>query len=352
MDPIENRKGERIQLKSPVNEKVVLRNCEDCTIERETFTYNEEGDQLQLDNCVNTKIIGCTFKDKDTKGNFIHIRGEKSKRNRIERCTFRDHTFRNEQENNGGEAIIIGLDKWTGCKFKTVVQNCEFINCRGDPELVSIKSCENELKNNKIISNGENAQGNFTVRNGGFNIIQDNVFEGTGGIRITGDGNKIIGNYHKNNDSKDFRPLAIENGNIEDDENIRDGKPIDREGKKTTRYARAKNNLIEGNIYENCQGACVVWGKSGRPLEPRRNTFRKNILIAEDKDSIFLRLRNDETELDLDGEDRNRFENNKMHGKKAERGKIPKETVERLSNKPPFTIAEAGPEARELAAAS
>jgi hypothetical protein len=333
------QESDEIKDKEIDNETVVLKGLTGYTIKGVTFSFNKsEEDMLVLDDCVDCKIIDCTFKDKDTKGNFIHIRGEKSKRNRIERCTFKNQTFDGE---NGGEAIIIGLDRWTGCKFKTYVQNCEFNNCRGDPELVSIKSCENELKNNRIISNGEKARGNFTVRNGGFNIIQNNVFEGSGGIRVLGDGNKITGNYHKNNDNEKFRPLAIENGDIEDDENIREGEPIDKEDKKTTRYARAKNNLIEDNIYENCEGICVVWGKAtSREFKPKKNTFKNNLLIAEDKDSRFLRVVDENAELE---DNENTLEDNKMYGEKAESGDIPDDAIVELSEKPQFKIPDAGP---------
>jgi hypothetical protein len=350
MDPIENRKGERIRLESPVNEKVVLRNCEDCTIERETFTYNENGDQLELDNCVNCKIIVCTFKDKDTKGNFIHIRGEESKRNRIEGCTFKNQTYGNGEE-NGGEAIIVGLDKWSGCMYETKIRKCEFINCRGDDELVSIKSCDNIFENNRIDGT---CKGNITVRQGGRNIIQNNLFEGNaGGIRVLGYGNEIKGNYHKNNDNgnDNRRPLIIENGKQKRDPNFNDNdEPIGRTGvdEGGDYYPQARRNTIEGNTYVNCKGTCVVWGrKEDRDEKPRGNTFRKNTLIADNNgDSEFLKFNDGATRDD------NTFEGNKMYGEKAGRGDLREQEVEQLEDKPDITIPGAGPEARELAAAS
>lgn len=340
MPTIEGRNNDRISLNSPIGERVVLRNCTNCRIEEEEFTYNDEGDQLLLENCVDCKILRCTFRDKDTKGNFIHIKGEESKGNRIEHCTFRNHTF---DGTNGGEAIIIGLDEYSGCEFKTYVRKCEFINCRGDPELVSIKSCGNVLENNKIIASENDARGNFTVRNGGFNIIQNNVFEGAGGIRILGDGNKTRGNYHKNNDNEKFRPLAIENGDIPTDLNFEDGKPSGRKGpdRDDTKYAQAKNNLIEDNIYENCEGICVVWGKAtDREFKPKKNTFKNNLLIAEDKDSRFLRAVDENAEIE---DNENSFEDNKMYGEKAESGDIPDDAIDELSEKPQFKIPDAGP---------
>ncbi len=325
-----------------LKEKVVLENCTNCKIEGETFTFNKKGNVLTLLDCNDCKIIDCTFKDKDTtgdmlsledcenckvtgctfqnkkaKGNFIHVRGANSKRNRIEGCTFRDHKFTGK---NGGEAIIIGLDVYTGCRFKTFVRECKFINCSGDPEMVSIKSCDNELEGNTI---KDSTRGNFTIRNGGFNKIIENTFIGSGGIRVLGDGNEITGNTHKNNDNKKFPPLSIENGNIENDENFRNGKPIDRKGKGTDLYARAKNNTIEDNTYENCKGVCVVWGKANRPDKPRGNKFRKNTLIANSVDSTFLEFDNKAEE----DKNKNTFEDNKMNGSRAKRGDLPEGAI-------------------------
>jgi Chondroitinase B len=337
----ENRNTKKLE-KEISSERVVLDGLTNYTVDGVTFSFNGEDDTLELQNCVECKIINCTFRDRDKKGNFIHIRGPKSKGNRIEHCTFKNHTFEGE---NGGEAIIIGLDKWTGFSFKTSVLNCEFNNCRGDPELVSIKSCHNELRNNKVISTDEEkdgkplARGNFAVRNGGYNIIQENVFEGAGGIRILGRKNEIRGNYHKNNGHPDFRPLAMENGNVEDDENFKDGKPSEEEITTPDTYARAKENIIEDNIYEDNEGICVVWGKADRNKKPQKNIFRNNILIGVEKESRFLRALNG---AELDDDNGNTFEKNKRFGEKAERADMPEDAVEKLPKKPEFKIPAAG----------
>ena len=78
----------------------------------------------------------------------------------------------------------------------------------------------------------------------------------------------------------DLRPLVIENGNTPVDENFGDdGKPHGDMKTDTGKYAQAKNNVMEGNTFENCQGVCVVWGQEGRPFHPTDNTFKNNILI-------------------------------------------------------------------------
>jgi Chondroitinase B len=351
VESIVGRKDEIIHLDSPIDNKpIVLRNCTNCTIEDKTFSYNGDGDMLTLENCVDCKILRCTFQNRTNKGNFIHIREKDSKRNRIERCTFKDHTFGGE---NGGEAIIIGLDRWTGCEFETYVQKCEFINCRGDPELISIKSCGNVLENNRIISNQDNPRGTFSIRNGGFNKIRNNVFEGPSGIRVLGDSNEITGNYHKNNGDGDIRPLAIENGNVETDLNFDNGKPSNKEGGSNDKYARAKKNFIEGNIYENCEGICIVWGRANRDLKPTENTFTNNTLIADHKESRFLKCVNHEGEKDKNTFESNKTYGNKMYGKNAMPADL-RGDVKQLEEKDlqGIVIPDAGPNAPQVEAAT
>ena len=335
MPEFDGERNKRIRLdRDQLRNKVVLTNCNNCTIEDETFSYEGRGDQLELRDCVDCKVLRCTFHNRDRKGNFIHMQGARSRNNLIEGCTFKNHTY---DGGNGGEAIIVGGDKVSGCRFKTKIRKCDFINCSGDDELVSIKSCDNIFENNNI---HDDCRGNVTIRHGGFNTIQNNVFEGSvGGIRVLGDGNKIIGNHHRNNHNggNNRRPLIIENGDSERDRNFNDNdEPIGREGRDHATYARAKNNIIEGNTYENCRGICVIWGRTDEDEKPRRNTFRNNTLIAREGRSEFLRFIRAER-------DENRFEDNKMHGREADRGNLQEREVERLESPPEIERLEAGP---------
>ena len=308
------------------NAYVLLNGLTGYTIDGIDFSYNGENDMLELTNCVDCKIINCTFHDRTTKGNFIHIRGADSKHNLIENCTFKNHTG---EDNNGGEAIIIGLDNWSGCLYETTVRKCEFIKCKGDPEIISIKSVDNVIENNCIRAD---CDGNITIRHGGRNTIQYNVFEGSaGGIRVLGCGNKIIGNYHNGNDNdKDKRrPLIIQNGDSPKDPNFNDNcEPKKKEGSGAA-YAQAENNTIEDNIYDNCKGPCVVWGwrpedKEDQTHAPKKNTFRNNTLIADKKDSEFLEI--------INAGDGNTFEGNKMYGSKAQPGDLPEGSAKHLGD--------------------
>lgn len=288
-----------------------------------TFTHSGRGDVLYLENCNKCTFKGCQFTGKNEKGNFIHLQGKDTSDNRIVDCTFMNFADINE---NGGEAIIIGLDKYTGCNFNTYVTGCTFIKCDGEKELISIKSCGNMIEGNTF---KEWKLGSVSIRNGGFNKILNNTFIGSGGgIIVRGDGNEIRGNTHKNNHNTDvdLRPLVIENGNTPVDENFGDdGKPHGDMKTDTGKYAQAKNNVMEGNTFENCQGVCVVWGQEGRPFHPTDNTFKNNILIAEDVDSTFLKFHNDIGDQDEKKKvkEANTFENNEKKGNRASRGDLP-----------------------------
>jgi Chondroitinase B len=325
------------------DQRIEIEDCTNCKIIGCDFSYDGEDEvMLILNNCVGCVVSDCEFHDKVKKGLFIKIVGEKSKDNVIERCVFRDHTF---PDDNGGESICIGNSACSSCEFNTTIRYCHFRNLKGDPETVSIKSCGNILENNIH----EKCESNFTIRHGGFNTIRDNMFIGCGGIRVFGDGNAITGNYHQNNHNSDFPPLALCKGSVDTDPSFSsDGKPSGKKHDDThDEYVAAKNNLIEGNTYENCEGTCVVWGKKNKPEHtriPKWNKFRKNTLIADDNDSRLLKF--DETEV-ADNE----FEDNQLYGENAKSGDIPEEAIKKLSTRPEIKIPDAGPKATKVVAA-
>lgn len=331
------------------DQEVTIEECTECKIVDCDFSFDGNDEtMLTLKNCVGCVVSECEFHDKRKKGLFIKIAGEKSKGNVIEGCTFRDHTFPGEivdgkLKKNGGEPIRIGNSDLSGVEFKTTVRHCVFRNLKGDPETVSIKSCGNVLENNLH----EDCESNFTIRHGGLNIIRNNVFKGSGGIRVLGDGNEITGNIHQNNANKAFPPLSIWKGNVQTDRNfVSDGKPSGKMGDRThAEYARSKNNLIEGNIYDNCEGTCVVWGrfnkKNGRPaqkLRPIKNNIRNNMIIADNiVSTLLLKFDDDANMAD------NVFEANKLFGEKAKRGDMRQEAIEILSTRPVIEIPDTEP---------
>jgi hypothetical protein len=172
----------------------------------------------------------------------IKIIGGKSKDNVIEGCKF--YKFDYDGEENA-EPVRIGDSRLSHCSFNTTIKYCHFDHLKADVETVSVKSCGNVLENNKH----ENCRSSFVIRHGGYNKIRNNLFIGSGGIRVYGEGNEIRGNYHENNSSSDKPPLIIGNGSFENDPNFEfNGGPRkkDEEGEEGCGhavYARAKNNV-------------------------------------------------------------------------------------------------------------
>lgn len=388
--------------------------AENCKIVDCKFSFDEpDTDMLILDNCQKCVVSKCTFEDKHSSGLFIKIRGADSQCNVIQGCTFSKFEF-NGDEN--AEPIRLGGSEFSGCWFRTKVRYCHFNGLDADAETVSIKSCGNVLEHNKH----ENCDSNFTIRHGCQNTIANNLFIGKGGIRVHGDDNIIRGNYHKdNNNSEDRKPLIVSNGIFENDPNsigafekpadpkFKDGgqrcKPSGKEGCGHFVYVRAKNNLIEGNVYQDCKGPCVEWGckdwkwddKDKNPhkhkhqvwcdddkhkdkdkltyelkeyLSPINNTFKNNILMADDnhKDSTLISFackqpksmskeeyaKSKDTLTKQNKEKaikENTFEPNNRWYDKAKLGEIPQGPELRVDEKDAIREPDAGPEAMPAA---
>jgi hypothetical protein len=369
------RTNETLLINEKINDKPVeVKNCTGCKIIKCDFSYNKKDEtMLILDNCVRCTVSECDFHDKNTYGLMIKIIGEKSKDNVIEGCKFSKFDYDGKEN---AEPVRIGDSRLSGCHFNTTIKYCHFDGLKADVETVSIKSCGNVLENNKH----ENCRSSFVIRHGGSNKIRKNLFIGSGGIRVYGDSNEIRGNYHKNNSSSEKPPLIIANGSFESDPNFDDtGKPRGEEGCGHAVYARTKNNVIEGNTYDNCEVTCVDWGyktylcdpnndedeDTGKnlhckrqcgqkeyklntidkePLHPINNSFINNTIMADDGEEAPTVLKLAEKTKILDN---NVFRGNKLYN--AEPGDLddlPKEAFDILPAKPKIEEPAAGPEHR------
>jgi hypothetical protein len=366
----DDRSNETLLINEKINDKPVkVRDCTDCKIVKCDFSYNEKDQtMLTLENCVRCTVSECDFHDKDTYGLMIKIIGEKSKDNVIEGCKFSEFEYDGDEN---AEPVRIGDSRLSGCEFNTIIRYCHFDGLKADVETVSIKSCGNVLENNKH----ENCRSSFVIRHGGSNKIRNNLFIGSGGIRVYGDSNEIRGNYHENNSSSEKPPLIIANGSLENDPNFKDsGGPRGGEGCGHAVYARTKNNVIEGNTYDNCEVTCVDWGykthkcdpekdkdDTGKklfckrqcgekeyklntidkePLHPINNSFINNTIMADDekKEPTTLLECSPETKI----LDNNVFRGNKLYNAKP--GDVPEGATEDLPSKPIIAKPDAGPE--------
>ena len=75
------------------------------------------------------------------------------------------------------------------------------------------------------------------------------------------------------------------------------------------------------------------------PIRPNKNKFRNNTIVANDKDSALLKFSMTAGVAD------NVFEGNKLFGENANRGEVPRDSIEKLSTKPEIKLPEVGPNA-------
>mgnify|MGYP000718723951 CR=1 FL=1 len=181
---------------------------------------------LWFESCNHMRITRCYFKINETadRTTFILISGEESHHHRIDRNVFdgkhrsglvlditggasqvsqydiveynhfMDNTPRIE---NGKETIRIGLSGLQNSSSFSVIQHNLFEDCSGEPEIISIKACDTEVRYNTF----RNSQGQVVLRHGDRNKVYENFFiaddgkPDEGGVRVYGNDHKIFNNY-------------------------------------------------------------------------------------------------------------------------------------------------------------
>jgi hypothetical protein len=154
---------------------------------------------LSEPNSYNNRIDHNLFEEKHQLGNFITIDGSPEPNAKSSQLDRIDHNhFRNigPRAGNDMEAIRVGWSEMSLSSGFTIIEHNLFENCGGDPEIISVKTCDNIIRYNTVKS----SQGTVCLRHGNRNIVEGNFFlgegkEGTGGIRFYGDDHKIFNNY-------------------------------------------------------------------------------------------------------------------------------------------------------------
>jgi poly(beta-D-mannuronate) lyase len=154
------------------------------------------------------------------------IRIELSKQNRIDHCAimgktetdvtlqidvsesealnhhYIDHNYfgrRPRGTGNGWETIRNGYSHQQNNPAHNIFEHNLFHECDGENEIISSKSSHNIYRYNTF----RNCAGELTLRHGKYNIVQGNFFLGEGkggsaGIRIIGEGHRVVNNYIEN----------------------------------------------------------------------------------------------------------------------------------------------------------
>jgi hypothetical protein len=196
------------------------------------------------------------FGPKSKVGNMVMLSGaggQVVQFNQIDHNYFHDITYGG---GNGWETIRAGLSHLAPSKAFTVIESNLFRNTAGDPETISIKSSDNEIRFNTF----RDVPGELTLRHGNRNRVHGNYILGGGnGIRVCGADHLIYNNYIAG--VKSGRGIWLEGG---------DGDGTDVPGKQHYRVYRTQvvNNTVIGARID-------VGG--GHPLEPVDCTVANNI---------------------------------------------------------------------------
>ncbi|MEW6604376.1 MAG: polysaccharide lyase 6 family protein [Thermoproteota archaeon] len=236
--------------------------CSDCQHVRFTQNYfdlaepNESSEWLGITgkHSEHNRIDHNTFTNKETAGNFVLILGsggKMSRYNKIDHNYFTNHTYSSD---NGGECLRIGNSAYATSNSMTTVEYNVFEKCKGDAEVISVKSSYNAIRLNVFKSN----EGSVVLRHGNENQIDDNDFiQNKGGVRIYGHGHSITNNYFEGNHGDGvLQTLIIGNGTVEED----------KEG-SNDEYRLTEDVLVLNNTFVNNESN-IVYGYGSGDLAP------------------------------------------------------------------------------------
>ena len=165
---------------------------------------------------------------------------------------------------NGAETMRVGTSHQCMQNSRTVIADNIFERCNGEVEVISIKSCENQIRDNVFYE----CQGVLALRHGDRNRAEGNLFLGhgvrnTGGVRIVGEdqvvrGNRFIGLAG----SRFFSALALMYG-------VPNSLP--------NRYMQVRRTIVEGNDFQACAAIEFDTGSDmERTLAPVGTVWKDN----------------------------------------------------------------------------
>ncbi len=229
-------------------------------------------------NSHHNRVDRCIFSNKSQPGNFITIDGDsaghQSQHDRIDHNLFRDIAPRATNEK---EAVRIGWSELSLSSGFTILENNYFERCDGDPEIVSIKSCDNTVRNNTIVD----SMGSLSLRHGNRSSVHGNVIigrgrEGCGGIRVYGDDHRIYNNYLANLTGDRFdAALAVTNGDADD---------AKKGGRLSAHFRPRRIEIVNNTLIDNAHSIEIGYSTQGKTQwrkAPQEILFANNIISGE-----------------------------------------------------------------------
>jgi poly(beta-D-mannuronate) lyase len=263
-----------------VDKKQIANNCRvtNCAINdfnnpkrlEENYWVAFYGKNNRLDHCsfVNKKNIGVLLAvildDERSRENFHSI----------------DHNYfgvRLPLASNGGEIIRVGVSEHCQYNSNTNIENNYFEHCDGETEIISIKSCKNNIRKNVF----KECQGSVVLRHGNFNNVENNIFlgnnkDGTGGVRIINKGQWVTNNFFYKCRGVGFRsPIAIMNGIVNSPAN---------------RYVEVTDAVVSNNCFYECTPMSFGIGSDTERTVVPKNVSLLNNLFYNSKDSLLYNV--------------------------------------------------------------
>lgn len=275
--------------------------------------FKIDGKKCRIDHCI--------FHDWNKSGVWVVV----SRPSKQEDFAMIDHNvFMNRiatGADNGLECVRVGTSTDSLTTSKTIVMYNKFVNCNGEIEVVSNKSCDNIYYRNTF----DSSEGTLTLRHGDRCTVYANRFEqkkkpNSGGVRVTGESHVIAKNF--------FRDI---NGNG----TTRAGISINNGVKNTplNGYYQVKNAQIKSNVFVNCSNdyAVGVQVKTECVLTPINSSITNTISYHSDNNECFS---SDKTCLGSESMD---YKNNIFYAKSL--GKAPKDDGIILRNPEDFNFS-------------
>jgi len=269
---------------------VKLQACNNIRITRNTFRLQETGSLKWViiqgiwndPNAIShhNRIDHNLFENKLQTGNCITIDGTPDPTYLSSQYDRIDHNhFRNvgPRATNEKEAIRIGWSEMSMSSGYTTVEYNLFEECDGDPEIVSVKTCDNTIRYNTF----RRSKGTLSLRHGNRNVVDGNFFlgegkEGTGGIRVYGDDHIITNNYFEGLTGNTWdAPIALTNGDY-------DG------GGSLSRHFRINRAVIAHNtLVNNRHHIEIGFTNNGNYTKPPRDVkIWNNLVLGKQNDLV------------------------------------------------------------------
>jgi poly(beta-D-mannuronate) lyase len=184
---------------------------------------------------------------------------------------------REEDPDDNGEGIQIGLMESEAVDTDTIVEFNLFDRYDGEMECISVKASHNVLRYNTF----ESSACTITLRHTDDTEVRENYFlcrgkYGCGGVRTYGSFHHVVNNY-------------IEGDNFS--ATSRGGLVLYR-GLSTTVYTReATDNMFEGNLIIDCEH-CIIADTNvsvGGDIHTQDNAFKDNIFVGKDDNAFILK---------------------------------------------------------------